>query len=90
VAKARAGQENDLIDTLRSLIESLEKLPESYQEEAARRMEPIVDELVDRRWEEQLAKIPDDAWDRLDGQLTQDRAAGRFQPISPDACEDCE
>ncbi len=79
-----------MIDTLRSLIESLEKLPESYQEEAARRMEPIVDELVDRRWEEQLARIPDAAWNRLDEQLAQDRAADRFQPISVDGCEDCE
>jgi hypothetical protein len=79
-----------MIDTLRSLIASLEKLPESYQEEAARRIEPIVEELADRRWEEQLARIPDDAWTRLDEQLAQDRAAGRFSPISIDACEDCE
>ncbi len=72
-----------MIESLRSLIASLEKLPESYQEEAARRIEPIVDELVDRRWEEQLARISDEAWDLLDTQLAQDRAEGRFQPISP-------
>jgi hypothetical protein len=80
-----------MIETLHSLIASLEKLPEAYQEEAARRIEPIVDELVDRRWEEQLARIPDDAWQRLDDQLAQDHSAGRFQPIPQGTdCGDCE
>ena len=50
-----------MIETLRSLIASLETLPEAYPEEAVQRIEPIVDQLVDRRWEEQLARIPDDA-----------------------------
>jgi hypothetical protein len=90
VANVCAEQEGAMIDTLRSLIVSLEKLPESYQKEAVRRIEPIVDELVDRRWDEQLAKIPEDAWDRLDEQLAQDRAAGRFQPMISSECESCE
>lgn len=70
-----------MIAAIRSLIASLEQLPESSQEEAARRMEPIVDELVDRQWEEQLVKIPGEAWDKLDEQLAQDRAQGHFKQL---------
>lgn len=79
-----------MTDALRSLIASLEKLPDSYQDEAARRIEPIVDELVDRRWEEQLARIPEEDWTRLDAQLAQDHAEGKFQLISSEHCEDGE
>lgn len=79
-----------MTEALRSLIASLEKLPESYQNEAALRIERIVDELVDRRWEEQLARIPEEDWNRLDAQLAQDHAEGKFQPISTEHCQDGE
>lgn len=79
-----------MTDALRSLIASLEKLPDSYQDEAARRIEPIIDELIDRRWDEQLARISEEDWNHLDAQLEQDHAEGKFQPISTEQCEDCE
>lgn len=44
-----------MIDTLRRLVESLERLPARQQEEAARRIEPIVEELADAEWDTLLA-----------------------------------
>jgi hypothetical protein len=43
-----------MIDTLWKLIDSLEGLPEEQQQEAARRIEPIVEELSHTAWDELL------------------------------------
>jgi hypothetical protein len=44
-----------MIDTLRKLIDSLEGHTEAQQQEAARRIEPIVEELSPTAWDEFLA-----------------------------------
>ena len=44
-----------MIDTLRKLVESLEGLPEEQQQEVARRIEPVVEELSHTAWDELLA-----------------------------------
>ena len=43
-----------MIDTLKRLIERLEQLPEDEQEEIARRIEPIIEDVDDRKWDELL------------------------------------
>lgn len=43
-----------MIARLRELIDELDKLPDHTQAEAAARIESIVEELVEQRWEELL------------------------------------
>lgn len=40
-----------MIDELRNLMETLARLPESFQREAARRIQSVVEELDDRAWD---------------------------------------
>ncbi len=51
-----------MIDELRNLFEVLSHLPESYQQEAVRRIQPIVDELDDCAWDEAFADPRSDAF----------------------------
>jgi hypothetical protein len=44
-----------MIETLQKLIDSLEGFSEEQQQEAARRIEPIVEELSHTAWNELLA-----------------------------------
>ncbi len=44
-----------MIAKLRELIDELEKLPEHLQADAADRLEPIVGQLIEQRWEELFA-----------------------------------
>jgi hypothetical protein len=41
-----------MIAKLQELIDELGSLPEHLQGQAAERLEPIVDELIEQRWEE--------------------------------------
>jgi hypothetical protein len=50
-----------MIDALRNLMEILAHLPESYQQEAVQRIQPIVEELDERAWNRPLlirARLP--------------------------------
>lgn len=44
-----------MIDALRNLMETLAHLPKSFQQEAVCKIQPIVDELDDRAWDEAFA-----------------------------------
>jgi hypothetical protein len=66
-----------MIDTLRKLVESLEGLPEEQQQEAARRIEPIVEELSHTAWDELLATPESLAYlDELAHEAERERHAG--------------
>ncbi len=45
-------KEGSMIARLRELIDELEQLPDHLQGEAANRLEPIVDALIEQRWQE--------------------------------------
>jgi hypothetical protein len=53
-----------MIDALRNLMETLAHLPESYQQEAVSKIQPIVDELDDRAWDEAFADPRSEAFFR--------------------------
>jgi len=66
-----------MIDTLRRLIERLEQLPEDEQEEIARRIEAIVEDVDDRKWDELLATPESIAYlDKLAAEAKREREAG--------------
>jgi hypothetical protein len=65
-----------MIDTLRKLVESLERLPEQ-QQEAARRIEPILEDLSASAWDELLATPESLAFlDELAAEADAERVAG--------------
>jgi hypothetical protein len=67
----------NMIDTLRKLVESLERLPEQQQEEAACRIEPILEDLSGSAWDELLATPESIAFlDRLAAEADAEREAG--------------
>lgn len=74
-----------MVSAVRALLDRLEQLPEPMQEEAARRFEPIVDELVDRRWDELFANTPDEVWDKMLAEVDAQIDAGEFRAV-PDCC----
>jgi hypothetical protein len=57
-----SGTETRMMDALRNLMETLTHLPESYQQEAVQRIQPIVEELDDRAWDEAFADPRSDAF----------------------------
>jgi hypothetical protein len=66
-----------MIDTLRKLIDSLEGLPKEQQQEAARRIEPIVEELSHTAWDELLASPESVAYlDELAAEAEEERRNG--------------
>ncbi len=68
-----------MIDTLRRLIERLEQLPEDEQAEIARRIEPIIEDADERKWDELLATPESDAFiAQLIAQAHEDEKAGRL------------
>jgi hypothetical protein len=77
-----------MIDSLRKLVESLESLPPNLQEEAVRQLDPIVDRLVDRHWDELFASTPDHVWDKMLAEADAKAAAGDFKPIADCCAED--
>lgn len=67
----------DMIDTLRKLVDSLEHLPERQQEEVARRLEPIIEEVSDSAWDQLLATPESIAFlDELAAEADAERQAG--------------
>lgn len=77
-----------MIDRLRELVESLESLPENLQHEAAEQIEPNVDCLADRHWDELFADTPDHVLDKMIAEVDAKAAAGEFKPIPDDCAED--
>ncbi len=66
-----------MIDTLRRLIERLEQLPEDEQAEIARRIEPIIEDADERKWDELLATPESIAFlDELAAEAAREREAG--------------
>ncbi len=66
-----------MIDALRNLMETLAHLPEPYQQEAVQRIQPIVDELDDRAWDEAFADPRSEAFlQELAEEAERGRAAG--------------
>ncbi len=74
-----------MIEALRKLVESLESLPDHLQQEAMTQIEPIVDCLVDRHWDELFAATPDHVFDKMIAEADAKAAADEFKPI-PDDC----
>jgi hypothetical protein len=73
-----------VIAKLRELIDELEKLPEHLQGAAADRLEPIVDELIEQRWEELFADPRSTAFfDRVSQQIDDAIANGEVLPAPP-------
>jgi hypothetical protein len=71
-----------MIDPLRNLMETLAHLPEQYQLEAVQRIQPIVDELDDRAWDEAFADPRSDAFfAEAEAELERERAAGTLVPL---------
>ena len=71
-----------MIDALRNLMETLAHLPESYQQEAACKIQPIVDELDDRAWDEAFSDPRSDAFfAEAEAELERERAAGTLVPL---------
>lgn len=78
-----------MIDELRNLFEVLSHLPESYQQEAVRRIQPIVDELDDCAWDEAFADPRSDAFFvEAKAELDRERAAGTLRPLEDVLDED--
>ena len=77
-----------MIDSLRKLVASLETLPDHLQEEAVHQMEPVVECLVDRHWDELFASTPDHVWDKMIAEADAKAAAGEFKPIRDCCAED--
>jgi hypothetical protein len=74
--------EHDMIDTLHNLMETLAHLPEAYQQEAVRRIQPIVEELDDRAWDEGFADTRSDTFfAEAEAELERERAAGTLIPL---------
>jgi hypothetical protein len=68
-----------MIDTLKRLIKRLEQMPEDEQEEIARRIEPIIEDVDERKWDELLATPESDAYvAQLIDQAHADERAGRL------------
>ena len=68
-----------MIDTLKRLIERLELMPEDEQEEMVRCIEPIIEDVDDRKWDELLATSESDAFiAELITQTHEDEKAGRL------------
>jgi hypothetical protein len=78
-----------MVGAFRALLDRPEQLPEPLQEEAARRFEPIIDELIDRRWDELFAGTPDEVWDKMRADVDAKIDAGEFRSV-PDCCEESE
>jgi hypothetical protein len=69
-----------MIDALRNLMETLAHLPEAYQQEAVRGIQPIVDELDDRAWDEAFSDPRSDAF-FAEAQAELERAVGTLVPL---------
>ncbi len=66
-----------MIDTLKRLIERLEQMPKDEQEEVVRRIEPIIEDVDDRKWDELLATPESIAFlDTLIAEAHREREAG--------------
>jgi hypothetical protein len=63
-------------------METLAHLPEAYQQEALRRIQPIVEDLDDRAWDEAFADPQSDAFFvEAEAALERERAAGTLVPL---------
>jgi glucose-6-phosphate-specific signal transduction histidine kinase len=71
-----------MTEQLRQTLERLEKLPEVAQNAAAVRIQAIVDELAEQRWDELLAD-PRSAvfFDQMAERYEQAKREGAFQPL---------
>ncbi|HEX6816858.1 MAG TPA: hypothetical protein VF120_00655 [Ktedonobacterales bacterium] len=73
-----------MIAKLRELIDELEHLPDDLQGEAANRLEPIVDELIDQRWEALFADPRSAAFfERASREIDGAIAKGEVLPAPP-------
>src|SRR5579884_385138 len=86
---SRRKKEGSMIARLRELIDELEQLPDDLQGEAANRLEPIVNELVEQRWEELFANPRSAAFfERASREIDDAIARGEVLPAPP--CQDQE
>jgi hypothetical protein len=75
-----------MIAKLRELVDELEKLPDHLQGEAADRLEPIVDQLIEQRWDELFADPRSAAYfEQMSHQIDEAIAKGEILPAPP--CE---
>lgn len=66
-----------MIDTLKRLIERLEQMREDEQAEVVRRIEPIIEDVDEQKWDELLATPESIAFlDELAAEAKRERAAG--------------
>ena len=68
-----------MIDTLKRIFDRLERLPKDEQAEIARRIEPLIEDADDRKWDELLATPESDAFiAQLIAEADEDERAGRL------------
>lgn len=69
---------------LRELVDELESLPDNLQGEAADLLEPIVDQLIEQRWDELFADPRSAAFlGRMSRQIDEAIAKGEVLPAPP-------